>query len=112
MPITFNTTLTISELEHELERHEPEGDDHEPELSWSGPYPKKYLHGGFCEDDGGNPYRFETLEEAMTAANEIDDCQGITKYKINGFELRKVADIRDKYARKSNISWVKSQYIQ
>ena len=28
MPITFNTTLTISELEHELERHEPEDDVH------------------------------------------------------------------------------------
>ena len=32
MPITFNTTLTISELEHELERHEPEGEDYESEV--------------------------------------------------------------------------------
>ena len=32
MPITFSTAPSISELEHELERHEPEGDHYDREV--------------------------------------------------------------------------------
>ena len=86
-----------------------ESEVHEPELSWNGPYPNTYLHGGPCLDESGNPYRFTTLEEAMAAANDIDDCQGITKYPRNGYELRKVADIRyGQYAKEA--SWIKGGF--
>ena len=93
-----------------LSEWELEDDVHELEISWSGPYNDTYLHGGPCLDDNGEPYRFATLEEAKAVANEVDDCQGITKFPRNGYELRKVADIRyGRYAK--DASWVKTEYI-
>ena len=79
---------------------------------WSGPHINTYLHGGPCCDQDGKPIRFETFEEAIKAANENDDCQGITKYPRNGFELRKKpatgeSDIRTNAKYAKDASWVK-----
>ena len=80
---------------------------------WSGPFEWRYLF-GYVKGPDGKTMRFKSFEEAVDAANSMEDCVGITK-EYNYYTLRLGTDLikqerRDpKKTQKGLASWIKGE---
>ena len=100
----------------EMESYEPSGEDFyklgdypEAPEGWDGPYRMKYLYKLAKGEDGKSTKQIKSFEEAVTVAETLDNCGGITKTS-RGYSLRVGPELKETPENHSSggmASWVK-----
>ena len=82
----------------------PEADVPDAPEGWSGPF-----MGYYCASNANGRKTFKTLNEAVEATLDMEDCHGITRNAKGKYSLRKMEGGKPLPTEKGDISWAKGK---
>ena len=89
-------------------------DDVDVPADWNGPFAGKFCHGLAAGGKRGVG-KFETFEDAVKAASELETCGGITFDPKRGYSLRvgndPISQLNGKACDPASVSWTKKDHV-